>query len=262
MDLENLLDEVEEQKDEGKLVIDYDSIIFLSCYRYREEQDDELAYMDACKRIYAIEREVYTRYKLTEIKLAMTSSTNFRYNLYPEYKQNRNEKSEDAEILSKYVKRVKKLVFDRLKPILLCDNVFEADDWAVEYSKRGYIVSAMDSDIVGQSRTPVFNFHSKHWKFVHDGLDEITIAKNIFIDSIAGKSKDNVKGVKGLGKVKATTFVEEMFDGKKSFGDYVDLFPTPEDMLLSYSLCDCGQIEDGKLKLVSVKDIENRICPF
>jgi len=31
MDLENLLNEIEEQKEEGKLVIDYDSIIFLSC---------------------------------------------------------------------------------------------------------------------------------------------------------------------------------------------------------------------------------------
>jgi hypothetical protein len=263
MDLENLLNDVEEQKDEGKLIVDYDSVIFLSCYKNKDNQDDELAYMDCIKILGRIETEVWKKYQLVETKIAMTSSTNFRYDLYPEYKQNRKQKSEDAEILSKFTKRVKKLIYDRLKPILVCDNTFEADDWCVYYSKQGWIVACIDSDVIGQSRSPVFNYHSKHWKWVHDGLDDITINENIFIDSIKGKSKDNVKGVKGMGEAKAKEFIKLLFDGKKSFGDYVDLFETPEDMLLNYQLCDCGQIDDdGKFKLVSVKDIEDRICLF
>lgn len=262
MSLSDLMQDVVEQKEDGKLIIDFDSIIFLSCYHYRDTQNDELAYMDCCKRIANIEREVWNRYQLVETKIAMTSHTNFRYELYSDYKANRSKKNDDAEILSKYVKRVKRLIYDRLKPILICDSTFEADDWSVEYSKRGYIVSAMDSDIVGQSRTPVFNFHSNKWCWVHNGLVEDTINKNIFIDSIKGKTKDNVKGVNRMGEIKAKEFVELLFKGTKTFNDYVDLFDTPEDMLLNYRLCDCGQIKDNKLNLVSVEDIASRCNPF
>jgi 5'-3' exonuclease len=267
MDLNNLLENIEEQKEDRKLFTDADSIIFMSCFKHKDSQDDELAYMDFIKILNRIETEVWKKYQLIETKIGITSSTNFRYKLYSDYKANRKQKNEDAEILSQFTKRVKKLIYDRLKPILVCDGTFETDDWAIYYSKQGWIVSAIDSDVVGQSRTPVFNYHSKHWCWVHDGLDDITINTNIMIDSIAGKSKDNVVGVKGLGKAKASKFINELLDGKKSFGDYVDLFPTPEDMLLSYQLCDCGQIDDdGKLKLVSVKDIEERLldisCPF
>jgi 5'-3' exonuclease len=263
MELENLLEDVEEQKDEGKLFIDADSMIFMSCFKHKDSQDDELAYMDFIKILNRIETEVWKKYQLIETKIGITSSTNFRYKLYSDYKANRKQKNEDAELLSQFTKRVKKLIYDRLKPILVCDGTFEADDHSIYYSKQGWIVACIDSDVVGQSRSPVFNYHSKHWCWVHDGLDEDTINTNILIDSIAGKSKDNVVGVKGLGKAKANTFIEQLNSGNKTFSDYVDLFDTPEDMLLSYQLCDCGQIDDnGKLKLVSVADIEDRLIPF
>ena len=124
----------------------------------------------------------------------------------------------------------------------------------------------MDSDIVGQCPTPVFNFHSKHWRFVHEGLSDKEIFLNTLIDSIKGKSKDNVKGVKGCGDVGAKKFIAELEAGTKGFSDWIDLYDTPADALLNYRLCDCSQYKKGKLKLIGVKDIEDlmteHLCPF
>lgn len=266
MSLSELLQDVTEQKEKRNLVIDYDSIIFLSAYKYKDNPNSELIYMECMKRIYAIERECWEEYELDEVKIAMTSSTNFRYGLYPEYKANRAKKNEDAELLSKSVKEVKKLIYERLKPILICNSVAEADDSCVELSKQGWLVSAIDSDIIGQSRTPVFNFHSKHWKWVHQGLTEKECFTNTLVDSIKGKSKDNVKGVKGIGEAKAKSFAEELIKGNKDFNDWIDLYDTPADALLNYRLCDCSQVSNGKVNLIEIPELaklfEEHLCPF
>ena len=193
MKLTELLQDVAEQKEKRNLILDFDSIIFLSAYKYRETDNEELVYMDCCKRIYSIERECWEHYELGETRLALTSNTNFRYDIYPEYKENRKEKDESAEMLSQLVKRAKRLIYDRLKPILEVSSKVEADDICIMFAtKHNYIVGAIDSDVINQCPTPVFNFHSKHWKFVHQGEDAIEINKAILVDSIKGKSKDNI----------------------------------------------------------------------
>ena len=57
---------------------------------------------------------------------------------------------------------------------------------------------------------------------------------------------------KGKGKVFAEKFVQDLMDGKKDFQDYVELFDIPENMLLSYRLCDCSQYKNGKLELATI----------
>jgi hypothetical protein len=263
MSLEHLLDNVTEQQEEVGLIIDFDSIIFLSAYKYTDVDDEELVYMDCCKRIYAIERECYERYTLKDTKLALTSSTNFRYDIYPEYKGNRKDKDDKAEKLSQLVKRAKRLIYERLKPILEVNSIAEADDICLDYANnKGYIVAAIDGDVVSQCVTPVFNFHHKHWKFIHEGKETLDIAKNVFIDSIKGKPKDNVKGIKGKGEVFAKKYVEELFDGKHSFNDYVELFDTPSDMLMNFRCCHMGQYNNGKLEMIGVEGIADMLCPF
>jgi hypothetical protein len=273
-DLDNLLSDVEEQKEDNKLVIDFDGVIYLSAYKYTEQNNPELVYMDCCKRIGRIESEVYKRFELTEILLGLTANTNFRYDIYPEYKANRKQPDEKAKKLSDLVKATKRLIYQRLKPILLCNDKVESDDFCIEYSKRGYIVGAIDSDVVGQSRTPVFNF--KQWKWMHDGLEQTEIYENILYDSIKGKSKDNVIGVKGAGEKFAKMFVDKIkgktfkqtdisrlkVSGKEvllkdtvTFSDYVSLFDTPELCLLNYQLCDCSQYDGKEIKLIDMIEL-------
>lgn len=298
--LRDLVEEAIDEREERNLIIDFDSIIFLSAYKYKDEDNEELVYMDCCKRIYGIERELFNTYIIKETKLAMTSSTNFRYELYPEYKQNRKKKDDKAEHLSQLVKKAKRLIYERLTPILVCNSVVEADDTCISYAReKDYIVAAMDSDVVNQCPTPVFNFHSKHYKLVHKGKTEQEISRAILLDSIKGKSKDNVKGVDGAGEKFTTLFVSKLYgekidvyqrdenndikktkDGKPvkiriatkfldilekkniSFPDYVELFDTPADCLLQYRLCNCYQYKNNELVLSTIKDIESTVIPF
>jgi 5'-3' exonuclease len=115
MDLENLLDDVEEQKDEGKLIIDADSICYLSCYAFKDDGNIEDIYIDFWQRVKIIEIEIWKKYQLSDVIISLTSSTNFRYDLYPEYKANRKKKDEQAEKLSENVKKLKKLIYERLR---------------------------------------------------------------------------------------------------------------------------------------------------
>ena len=140
----------------------------------------------------------------------------------------------------------------------------EADDSCISYSReKDYVVAAMDSDIVGQSSTPVFNFHSKHWKWIHEGLTDREIFLNVIKDSIKGKSKDNVKGVKGKGEKFATDFIA---NPDITFNDWIELFDLPDDALMNFRLCDCRQYKNKKLELATIKSIadefDKHICPF
>ena len=258
--LDDLLDSIEIREDSINLAIDADGLLFLSCYSYKDDWNIEYAYMNFCGRVESIKREMYkVASSIDDVKLCFSAKKSFMHDIYPDYKLNRSKPDEDAKKLRAYVTELKKLIYSRVKGIAEASTEVEADLLVIMYAYKGYYVSAMDSDVKNQCPTPCFNFHSKTWSFVHMGLYSHDIYKSVLIDSIAGKSKDNVKGVKGSGKVGATKFVNQLANNIKDFSDYVDLFDTPEDMLMNVRLCDMSQYKEGKLNMTSVADINNMI---
>ena len=268
MSLENLLEDIDERDDKGSLAIDGDSLLFLSCYRYRDNFNLELAYFDFAGRIKQLESELYKRVnEVEDVVICLTSSTNFRYEIYPEYKDNRKKtETDDSKALKDNVKELKRLIYSRIKDMCFVSSIVEADDSVVMYSHKGYYVCAIDSDVVNQCVTPVFNFHSKHWKWEHEGLYESDIFLRVLYESMMGKSKDNVPGISKCGKVCANKHIQSIKKCDMSFQDYVELFPLPEDMLLNYRLCDCSQYKNGKLELATIESIADKFteyaCPF
>jgi len=262
--LDKLFEDVDEREDSGKLAIDADSLLYLSCYKHREDFDIELAYFDFAGRIKAIEIEMYKKVtQVEDIKLCLTPKKNFRNDIYPEYKANRKKvETDESKQLKEYVRELKALAYKRLKKICFINNQIEADDGVIMFAYKGYYVSAMDSDVVNQCPTPVFNFHAKKWKWQHEGKTDKEIFTRVLLESMKGKSKDNVKGIKGCGEVKAKEYVEQILNADKSFQDYVELFDIPEEMLLNYRLCDVSQYKNGKLELVSIEDIANKFTDY
>lgn len=259
-----MFSDVEERGDETGLAIDSDSILFLSCYKYREDFNIELAYMEFCKRIGAIERACYEEVVgLTEIVLCFTAKKNFRHQIYDAYKANRQQNvDEDSRLLREHTKQLKMLCVERLRGIVSVSNKVEADDWVIDYSRKGYILAAIDSDVKNQSLTKVFDYKKNIW---FEGLTEKEINHNILLYAMIGKSKDGVKGIRLFGKVKATKFMEELVDGTKTMVEYVDMFETPEDCLLNCRLVSLGQWKDEKLELMSMEDVfelGNSLLPF
>ena len=259
MKLTELLQDVDDRAEELNLAIDADSILYLSSYKYRDNWDMELAYFDFVGRVTAITREAFNKAQMiNETVLCFTSKTNFRYDIYPSYKANRDKKQDNEAVkLREYVKRLKKLVYTRVKPMCNVNAIVEADDLCVMYSHKGYLISAFDKDVISQCVTPVLNYKTMKW--AHDGLTTEQINMNSLIQSIQGDTTDNIKGVNRMGAVKATNFVEALFDGLNSFDDYVSLFTTPEDMLLSNRLVNMSQYKSGELVMLEVKDIANMI---
>ena len=252
----SLLDEIDDREDEGNIIIDADSLLFSSCYQFREDFDIELAYANFFERIGNIRTEAYNQViKLNELKIAFSTKKNFRHKLYKDYKANR-----ESTELSDNTKKLKSLIWERCSKIVEASNIWEADDIVIQYADKGWLISAIDKDVVNASPTKCYDYKKGKWNKPNTQDD---IDRWYLIQSIAGDSSDNIKGVKGMGVVKATSFVDKLLAGKKEFSEYVDLFETPEDCLLSNQLVRMNQYdEDGKLKLCTIHDISDSISPF
>ena len=259
MSIKDLLETVDDRIEIGKLAIDSDSCIFKACHRYKDNWNIELAYMDFMFQIGTIQNKCYQRLaKIEEIKICLTSSTNFRYDIYPEYKANRKKiVDKDALQLKERVKELKKVIYQRVKSLVLVGSVWEADDYMIQLSEKGWILAAIDKDVINASRTSCYDYNKSEWI---DGKDIADIAEWYLIQAITGDSTDGIPGVKGVGKVGASKFIQEIKDGTKEFSDYVDLFPTPEDCLLMNRLVRMNQHDsDGNLKLCTINDINDDI---
>jgi 5'-3' exonuclease len=158
-------------------------------------------------------------------------------------------------LLKERVRELKTLVYKRIKTMCDVNVIVEADDLVIMYANQGYLISAMDKDIIHQTPTQCFNFKKWEWS---KGLDSVEINTNRLIQSIEGDSTDNIKGVKGMGKVKAGKFVADLTSGTNTFTDYVNLFSTPEDMLMNMRLVDMHQY-NGTLTMTTVQDISDMI---
>jgi hypothetical protein len=258
-----------------------DGVIYLSAYRYRETGNIELMYADFWMRIHSIETEIWKHYMIDKVIISLTSKKNFRHDLTDKWKDDRdkdtstmNEKQLKAYTvaseLKEYVSKVKALLHQRMASseayTVMIDSLQESDDRVIDYAHKGWLVVAMDSDIIHQCPTPVFNYHSKHWKFVHEGLDEKEIFHNIIHSTIVGGHNGDF-GVRGVGKIGANKFMQQLEDGEKNFQDWIELFPLPEEALLNYQVTSCSQVRDNKLKLITIPEIADMFdtyynCPF
>ena len=257
----SMFSEVEERLEETGLCVDADSILFLSCYKYREDFNIELAYLDFCKRVGSIERACYDEVVgLTEIILCFSTKKSFRNQILDTYKAHRrtNETPESIS-LGENVRQLKRLTAERLKPMVKASNVFEADDLVIQYADKGYVVAAIDKDVIHASKTKCFNYKTNQWT---PECTEMDINRWYILQSIMGDSSDGWNFVQGMGKVKAEKFVQELFDGDKTIDDYVELFETPEHCLLANRVCRMNQYDGSKLKLCTMEDIIQSVYPF
>ena len=237
-----------------------DSLLFSSCFEYRDKWNIELAYMNFVGRVEAIKRELYKKVtRVDDVVICFTAKTNFRYDIYPEYKATRGKynKPED-DLLSERTKELKKLIYERIKPICKASNIVEADEIVIDYANRGYYISAIDKDVVNQSPMDCFNY--KKWEWI-EGKSKEDINRNILIQTIQGDTSDNINFVKGYGAKKATEFVDSLLKGGKTFEEYVNLFDTPHDCLTANRLINMHQY-NGELKMVEIQDIADICNPF
>ena len=223
------------------LLLDADSLLFSVChYHLDKEQDFNLMYDDYHTQlrsiVNAIEDEEFNVEQI--VHFFSTCTNNFRYEIYPEYKSNR-----ERTPLTELVYLFKGWVIDELRndgEYVSTSDKYEADDLiaqAVEVMEEHYpIVASIDKDLkqipcchfnyykvkvgVDEFGEPVRDFKGFSYTTPQEGRE--LLLKQL----LEGDTSDNIKGVKGIGKVKA----EKLLKDKSEFVQLLNVARAYNDM--------------------------------
>jgi len=187
------------------LLIDADSLIFASCYRKRENPDDELYYTEIedsrakfDEQFMSIVNHLEEKYPIDKVLTFSGSKGNFRKLITPKYKANRKKQE-----LPPLLDEMHQFVKDHYDSIW--GYGVETDDMVARYWKQisddigrdEVMIVSIDKDYK-QFPCLMYNYHYKH-KEILDISEEEAIY-NFYSQMIEGDTADNVNYFKGKGK--------------------------------------------------------------
>ena len=156
----------------------------------------------------------------SEYKLFLTSPDNFRKHVYPEYKANRTAtKPKHLQFLKDYlIESWQGQVAERM----------EADDYLGINQHESSIICSIDKDLL-QVPGKHFNFVKKEFYEV----DEETGFRNFYTQLLTGDTSDNIKGIAGIGPVKAKKALAEATNEYEMFCIVRDMYKNDEWMIMN-----------------------------
>jgi len=187
--------------------------------------------------------------------LVFSGPNNFRYDVFPEYKANRDRSLTPAglsEIRDELLK---------LYPGVLCDG-YEADDLVVymrEAEPEKYIMAAIDKDLINSIEGKHFNYYESalyniEMKWVE--VDRHTSLTWRYLQTLMGDKTDNIIGLKGIGPKKAEKILAGCFSHKELWQAVCDAYEskgrTKGEALMNLNLVDMKllhPVEGGGLEI-------------
>ena len=230
-----------------KIAIDADSII--SKALHRQPDDMEKAYFEVCVSIGQIKGAIffglhkYEKGDEIEMKIILTPRRNFRYDIFPDYKHKRPPRSESRIALMK-------LVLQRLKPWVEIHANIEADDAVIHYANQGWMVAAIDKDVINACPTHCYDYNKYVW---NQPKTDMQIEAWYLMQALMGDSTDCIPGAKGIGEKGAFKIVNDM--RWKSFSGIIEYFDSYDEALLSMRLVRMDQW-NGKEVILWTPDME------
>ena len=221
-----------------KLAIDADSLVYKAILRHADNKDLELAYMEFCGEIMKHKSKLFKNMSnpgglVTYQKgdnvftlILLSPSKSFRNQISEDYKANRPEP--DPRVVA-----LKRMIMQRLKDRVWIKKGIEADDAMIYFmNKENYFGAAIDKDVKNASTMHVLDYNKGKWVFpsTTQRIEEWYIEQ-----SIMGDSTDGIAGVSGMGISKARKFIKQHND-RPAYQDWVDLFTSEEDAILSMQL--------------------------
>jgi 5'-3' exonuclease len=194
------------------LLVDADSLIFASCYRKRENPDDDIYYKDIVdarhkfdEQFMKIVNDLEDRYTIDKVLTFSGSKGNFRKLITSKYKANRKK-----QVLPPLLNDMHDYVKTQYDSIY--GYGIETDDMVARYWKQisdevgrnEVMIVSIDKDYK-QFPCLMYNYHFKH-QVVLDISEEEAIF-NFYSQMIEGDTADNVNYFKGKGK----RFAEKYF---------------------------------------------------
>jgi DNA polymerase-1 len=172
--------------------------------------------------------------RFKDFELVFTPSTNFRYEIFPEYKKNRVNKPQ-----SNILKRLKRWAKARG---VVPDNV-EADDYVYYHAMKGDPVASGDKDVVN-SVPAAYYYHSNHRKVVINTPEER--ARWILLQTLAGDPSDDIPGLKGV----ALKTADKLLPDGGTMDDVIKIYEskgyTKDDAILTRRLVGLDQVSYSK----------------
>ena len=187
------------------LLVDADSLIFASCYRKRENPDDELYYTEIedsrakfDEQFMSIVNHLEERYPIDKVLTFSGSKGNFRKLITKKYKANRKKQE-----LPPLLDDMHQFVKDHYDSIW--GYGVETDDMVARYWKQisddigrdEVMIVSIDKDYK-QFPCLMYNYHYKHKEILDISEEEAMF--NFYSQMIEGDTADNVNYFKGKGK--------------------------------------------------------------
>ena len=188
------------------VLIDADSLIFISCYC----KNDEVKSLQDCKDIVDnFIKNVLDATKTSRFLLFLTIGKGFRYKVYTDYKANRK----SLKPLDNYVE-VRKYLVDKYGAI--SHPELEADDLCLIYNNHipNSFISSCDKDML--------KLEGKHYDYKkHKWFTNTKQEADIYFwtSMITGDVIDNIKGIPGKGE----KFAEKLFNNMTPTDSYSGL---------------------------------------
>jgi len=166
-------------------LIDSDSIIYRSCYAFKDSFLQSIEYadfiMDRIESRFGVRGQAF-----------LGGNSNFRYSVFPEYKSARKDKPKPQ-----FYNEVREYFITTYSPTII--DGYEAEDVVGSMATNQHVICGIDKDL-----DTIPGHHYNYVKDLEYYVTEEQASYNFFYQLLLGDSTDGIPGIKGIGKVKAT----------------------------------------------------------
>ena len=179
------------------VLIDADSIYFQASYRLKKNE--------VRKKIDEIMADIEGKSFMADQLVAVKGKGNFRKDLYPQYKANRNREYDPEHAAA--LNYGHNYMVEKYNAVMA--DGMEADDlvciWAYEAreAEQDFLIAGIDKDLK-QIPGHHYNFNKQEFDFVDDDAAHL----NLMLQCLTGDSGDNIPGLRGIGPKKAAGILQ------------------------------------------------------
>lgn len=211
-----------------RAIVDADTLAFAAA-SMAEGMDESQAHWNAANSLDFL----LARVNNPPFQLYLTGENNFRYQVYPEYKSNRRNVPRPVHLQS-----VKDFLVREYKAVM--SDGCEADDLCgIDQctSEDETFIIHIDKDldmIPGKHFSPEINRLGKTVREEREYyVSPIDGIRAFYTQLLVGDPGDNIKGAKGIGKVKAEKILEGLSDEMELLGAVKDYYSCDEELLIN-----------------------------
>lgn len=203
----------------------------LLCYRCAASaENDDLGI--AIYRIDELLDNILNKTEATSYRAFLTSSSNFRKQIYPEYKANRTQPK------PRHLRDLQVYSLEKLNAEYAPDGL-EADDALAINQTEDTVICSLDKDLL---QVPGHHFsweiNGKGWSRPDTFIEQTELEglRLFYKQCLKGDTSDNVKGIEGLGEKKAAKILADCSSHLEMFNIVRDLYGNDDEFIMNASV--------------------------